>query len=137
MGAARGTALGLAGTVALADHSPIASPHRNAHLGDINGMETAVVLPIQYALALDRLTIPAIEAKDTIGFGNGVPALDVGQRPALKLPGVDIGAIQLALERSHLFFGKAHHLVLTLSTGTGLESSAPATAAPSLSSANK
>jgi len=51
---------------------------------------------------MDHLAIPAAGIRNGIGLGNGKPALDIGDVPALDVAGVDMAAIQLSGQRAHL-----------------------------------
>ena len=61
--------------------------HSETHPGDIDGEERAPGLPRYDALGFDGLSGPAVKADDPVGLRDGIPAIEVGQCPAVGLPG--------------------------------------------------
>ncbi len=62
-------------------------------------------------------TIPGIKAKDAVGLGNGVPALDIVQGGAIRLACFDVLGIELGLQLASLCIRERHHFVLTVRVG--------------------
>ena len=61
------------------------------------------VFPRQHAAGLHGLAVPAIKAKDPVGFRDRVPAFDVGELAAIGLARADVPAVEAAPQRLHLF----------------------------------
>ena len=61
-------------TMTFADNGHSIGMYRYPHPGDIDGQERPAVFPGQDAAGFDGLPVPAVEAKDPIGFRNRVPA---------------------------------------------------------------
>src|SRR5688572_19229441 len=74
--------------------------------------------------------VPTIKAEDTVCLGDSMPAFDVMEGGAVRFTRLDVLGIELRLEQANLLIGKCHHLVLTLSTGLGLDSWAPEISPP-------
>jgi hypothetical protein len=68
--------------------------HGDPYLGNVNGEENAAVLSIEDAPGFDRLAAPAVEAKDSIGFGDRVPPPDKGQFATADFSGSNITLIE-------------------------------------------
>ena len=134
---AGGRPVAFPGAMALADDGRAVCMHGEPDPGCIDGEEGATVLAGKDAFGFNRLPIPAVKAEDPIGLRDGVPALDIGEFPAMGLSGTDMGTVRLPPQRLQLFCRKAHQRVLTLKTGSGLERVAPATSAPPLRSLAK
>ncbi len=60
-----------------------------------------MVLPGPLPDALDRHgpPVPGVKAKDPVGLGDGMPALDVGQRQPVRLPGLDVLGVHSTADR--------------------------------------
>src|ERR1035437_1267155 len=101
---------------------------------DVDHQETPAVLAGKDTFGFDGLPVPAIKPEDPVGLRDGVPALEIGEFPAMGLAGADMPVIGFMPQRLHLFCREAHHRTLTLKTGSGLERVAPATSAPPLRS---
>ena len=91
------------GAMAFPDNGCPVRLHRETHPGDVDGQEGTLGLPGEHALGFDGLSGPAVKAEDPVGLRDGVPALDIGQLPAMGLPAADVAAAGLALERLDLF----------------------------------
>ena len=88
---ARGDASSFAGAMTLADDAYRIGLHRKPYPGDIDGKEGAFVLSGEHTAGFDGLSRPAIEAKDAVGLGDGVPALEITKLPAIMgVPGADV-----------------------------------------------
>jgi hypothetical protein len=61
--------------------------------------------------------IPSIVAKYAVGFGDGVPALDVVQGGAIRLACFDVLGIEFGLQLASLCVRERHHFVLTVRVG--------------------
>ena len=92
---ARGGASAFPGAMAFPDNGCPVRLHGDPHPGDIDGQERALGLPGQDALGFDGLSGPAVKAEDPVGLRDGVPALQIGQLPAMGLPGADMAAAGL------------------------------------------
>ena len=77
--------------------------HGDPDPGDVDRQEGAAVLPGQDAFGFDGLSVPAVKPEDPVGFRDGVPALEIGQLPAMGLPGADMAVIEVAPQRLDLF----------------------------------
>ena len=64
--------------------------HGDPHPGDIDRQERAAVFAGKDAFGFDRLPVPAVKAEDPVGLRDGVPALEIGQLPAMGLTGPDM-----------------------------------------------
>ena len=80
----------MAGAVALAADHDIADPHADADARDIGAFLATLLGPFPYALGRHCLTVPTIEPEDTIGLGDHVPTLDIGESLAPLVPGPDM-----------------------------------------------
>ena len=103
MDLAGGGASAFPGAMAFPDNGCPIRLHGEPHPGDIDGEEGALGLPGQDALGFDGLSGPAVKAEDPVGLRDRVPALEVGQLPAMGLPGADVAAVGLAPQRLQLF----------------------------------
>ena len=92
-----------AGAMAFADDGCAVGMHGDPHPGDIDRQEGAAVLAGKDAFGFDRLPVPAVEAEDPVGLRDGVPALEIGELPAMGLTGADMPVIGIAPQRLHLF----------------------------------
>ena len=45
----------------------------------------------------------SVEAEDTVGFGDHMPSLDIGERPSVKFPCAHVLALELAGENAGLW----------------------------------
>ncbi len=133
--AGRGAAA-LAGAMTFPDDGSAIGMDGQPHPGDIDRKESAAVLSRQHTAGFERLPAPAVKAEDPVGLRDGVPALQIGQFAAMGLAGADKATMGSAPQRLHLFCREAHHLVLTLKTGSGLARVTPVISAPCLRSAN-
>jgi hypothetical protein len=86
----------------LPDHHGLTSPNPNAHAGEIAAIGDFALDTLEHALELGHLTIPAGIAKDRIGLGDGKPALDIIEPPALDLTGVNAVSLQRIEQRFFL-----------------------------------
>ena len=68
------------------------SVHRDPDPGDVDREEGPTVFAGKHTARFEGLSVPAVEAKDPIGFRNRVPALDVGKLAAIGLAGADVAA---------------------------------------------
>jgi hypothetical protein len=95
--------------MAVAAYQGLARTHADPHLGDIGANRPPLPRSLPDAAQADGLTIPAVETEHPVGFGDGIPSLDIGER----LPGLDAltngAAIELRGEGAALFGGEAHH----------------------------
>src|SRR5690242_8232482 len=108
----------------------LARTHADPHLCDIGANGTALPRSLPDAAQADGFAIPAVEAKDPIGFGDGIPALDI-REPLSGLDALaDGAAIELGGEGATLLGGKAHHWLRTASVSSELASTAPGTSRP-------
>src|SRR5262245_20620836 len=95
--------------------------HRYPHAGDVDGKEGTAVFPRQDAPRLNGLPTPAIKAEDPVGFRDRKPAFDIGKLAPIGFTRADLPWPQAASQRLYLLCREAHHFVLTLKTGSGLE----------------
>ena len=65
----------------------------SAHPGDVDGKESPLVLAGKDAFGFDGLPAPAVKAEDPVGLRDRVPALEVGQFPAIGLAGADMAVV--------------------------------------------
>src|SRR3974377_1087181 len=101
---ARGHPSAFPAAMTLADDGGALHRNRQTYAGDIDGKEGAFVLTGEHTAGLDGLSRPAIKAKDAVGLGDRVPALEITELPSIMgLPGADMSLIGLTPERSHLF----------------------------------
>src|SRR4030095_12459184 len=91
----------------------LARPHADPYLGDIGTNGPPLLRSLPDATQADRLAIPAIEDKDSVVFGDGIPALDIGERLSGLDALADGAAIELGGEGAALFGGEAHHWLRT------------------------
>ena len=89
--------------MALTDDGCAIRLHGDAHPRGVDRQEGAAVLPGQHASGYDRLPAPAIEAENSVGLRDRVPALDIREFPAIGLTRADIATIAVALQRQYLF----------------------------------
>ena len=122
---ARGRSVAFTGAVALTNNGHTVRMNGDPHPGDIDRQECASIFAGKNAFGFDGFPVPAVKAEDPVGLRDGVPAFEIGQLPAMGLPGPDVGAVRLTPQRLQLFCREAHHRVLTLRTGSGLERVAP------------
>src|SRR5690242_20463468 len=116
--------------MAVAADQGLARTHADSHLGDIGANGTALPRSLPDAAQAYGFAIPAVEAKHPIGLGNGIPALDIGERLP-RLHALSNGpAIELGGESAALFGAKAHHWLRTASVSSELASTAPGTSRP-------
>ena len=59
-----------------------------------------------FTLVIDRLSVPAVEARDLIGLRDRVPAPDVRELAPMGLAGADMTVIEIASQRLHRFAEK-------------------------------
>ena len=78
--------------------------NRNPDPGDVDRQERAAIFAGEDAFGIDGLPAPAVESEDPIGLHDGVLALEIGQLPSIGLPGADMTAIGITLERLYLFY---------------------------------
>ena len=64
--------------------------HGHPDPGDIRSQESAPIFAGEHTAGLDGFPAPAVKAKDPVGLGNGVPPLQIGQLPAVRLAGPDV-----------------------------------------------
>ena len=88
--------------MAFSDNGDPAGLHGNPYPRDIDGNKCAAVLPCEHAAGLDRFPIPAIKAKDPVGFRDRVPALDIGELAAVGLARSDLAGVEIAPQRLYL-----------------------------------
>src|SRR5262245_42030729 len=119
--------------MAFANDGCAVGPHRNPHPGSIDCKERPSIFTCEHTAGLDRLSIPAVKAKDSVGFRDRVPAFNIGELAPIGLACADIAVVEIAPERFDLFCREAH-FVLTLRNGSGLERATPSISDPSLSS---
>ncbi len=120
--------------VSLPDDADPVRLNREPDLGRVHSREVAAVLSREHAFGFDRLPAPAVKAEDPVRLCDDVPAFELGELAAVRLPDTDVALIDLASQRRDLFAGEAHHRTLTLRTGSGFEREAPATSLPCLRS---
>src|SRR5262249_24133401 len=120
--------------MAFADDDSAVRLNGNSNFCDVHGCKGATILPRQDATGFNSFTAPTIETKNAVGLRNCVPSLDVQKSAAMGLPSADLPTVEVALERYELFCREAHHLTLTLRTGSGLERETPSISTPVLSS---
>ena len=82
--------MAFAAAMAFADDCLPVCMHGDPHPGDIDREERAAVLSGQNAFGFNRLPVPAVEAEDAVGLRDRVPALEIGELPAMRLAGADI-----------------------------------------------
>jgi len=86
----------VAGAAAFADQPADADANpggvRDAPTGAVTAAEGALALG--HALHGNGFALPAVKAKDAVGLGDGLPALQVGQGAAGLAAGLDLGAIE-------------------------------------------
>src|SRR5262245_1885877 len=111
--------------------------HSNAHFGGIDREDRAAIFPRQDTPSFHGLPAPGIEAKDTVGFRDRIPAFDIGQLAPVHFAPANVPAAEATPQRLHLFCCETHHRVLTLRTGSGSDKATPLISAPSLSSLNR
>ncbi len=130
MGLSGATASALARAAALPADLVIPSAHLDPNPGYIG----TAVLPLPGALpdAFVRhgLAVPGIKPEDSVGIGNDMPALDIGERAAVRLPGAHVLGAQFPSQRLHLNFTEGHHLVLTEMVMGGFPRTAPGMSRP-------
>src|SRR3974377_2094913 len=98
----RGNTSSFPGAMTLAEDGGALRRNRQPHPGDIDGKEGAFVLSGEHTAGFDGLSAPAIKAKDAVGLGDRVPALEITELPSIMgLPGADMPVIGLTPERSH------------------------------------
>src|SRR6516164_1617188 len=91
------------GAMTLADDRGALRRNRQPHPGDIDGKEGAFVLSGEHTAGFNGLSRPAIKAKDAVGLGDGVPALEITELPPIMgLFCADTPVIGLTSERSNL-----------------------------------
>ena len=71
--------------------------------GEVDRQECAPIFAGKDATGFDGLPVPAVKPKDPVGFRNRVPALQIGELPAIGLTGADKPVIGLAPQRADLF----------------------------------
>ena len=96
---AGGCAVAFAGAMAFTDDGCPVRMHGDPDPGDVDGQECAPVLAGKDAFGFDGLPAPAVKAEDPVGFRDGVPALEIGQLPAMGLAGPDMATIGLTPQR--------------------------------------
>ena len=69
--------------------------HGDPNPCDVDREEGAAVLAGKDAFGFDRLPAPAVKPKDPVGLRDGVPALEIGELPAMGLPGADMAVIEV------------------------------------------
>src|SRR5688572_10158145 len=96
MGLTGGGGGGLSGTGAFPGNPHLSCPDRDAHADHISGRKAAAELLGPHTVARYRLAVPAIEAKDAVGLGDDMPALEIMQRDAIGLSLSNMPARQAA-----------------------------------------
>ena len=87
--------------MAVAADQGLARTHADPHLCDIGANGPPLPRSLPDAAQADGLAIPAIEAEDPVGLGDGIPALDIGER-LTRLDALANGAaIELGVEPWH------------------------------------
>src|SRR5262249_30075257 len=71
--------------------------HRDPHPCEIDREEVTTVFAGQRTAEFQRLSIPAVESKDAIGFRARVPAFDVRTLAAIGFPRTDMATVEIAL----------------------------------------
>src|SRR6516165_3856434 len=100
---ARGCASAFSAAVALANDARPIGLHGQSYPCDIDGKEDALVFPPEHTLGFQGLSRPTIKAKDAVGLGDGVPALEITELPSIMgVSYADMPMIGLTLERSNL-----------------------------------
>ena len=89
-------AAALAGAMAFADDGCPVRMHGDADPRDIDRQETAPVFAGQHTAGIQGFPAPAIEAKDSVGFGDHVPAFQIGELPAMGFIFLNVKDIWLA-----------------------------------------
>ena len=74
----------------------LASPDRDANPRHIGGTEAVANLFGPHTGARDCLPVPAIKAKDAIGFRHHLPALEIVENVALGLADLDMLGVEPA-----------------------------------------
>ena len=75
----------------------------NPHPGGVDGQKRTTVFPGEDTARLGCFSIPAVKAKDPVGFRDRIPALDVGELAPVGLACADIALIEIAPQRFRLF----------------------------------
>ena len=78
------------GSMAFAANHVVANPHPDSDPRDIGAALSALLGPLPNALGRNSLAVPGFEPKDPIGFGNYVPAFEVGEPLAPLISGPDM-----------------------------------------------
>src|SRR5262245_12451464 len=117
----RGRSLSFAAAGALAYNSNFACAHADPHFGGVGRfMVGAQRGSVPHAAACERSPVPRVIAKDAVGLGNHVPTFDIVEVSTISLAALDMPRLKFGLELADLRVAKCHHLVLTISTGSGL-----------------
>src|SRR6516165_1223293 len=104
--------------------------HADAHLRRVSGGIFGATSPSPNTGAGYCFSVPSIKAEDAVGFGNGVPALDVVQGSAACFTRPDIFRIEFCLQLPDLSISKRHHFVLITRMGFAFPRQAPGTSLP-------
>ena len=75
----------------------------DADPGDVDRQKDTPIFTGQDATGFDGLSGPTVKPENPVGLRDGVPALQVGEFPAIGLTGADRPVIGLTPQRRHLF----------------------------------
>src|SRR6476646_4026717 len=114
MGIRQAIGCGLAKARSLANNLDCPGAHPDRHARDIAANKAILRATLEAALKMDHLTVPAIKAKDPVGFLDDKPALDIGERLAVLLAVLHSVLIERRGQLLELMVGKTHRVETTI-----------------------
>src|SRR4026207_2234584 len=91
-----------AGAGSLPNNLDVSSPNCDADPRGINSPVGSALSLSPHAGRANGSSVPSFVAKDAIGFGDGIPALNIAKGAAVGVPGFDMLWVEFCLEKAHL-----------------------------------
>src|SRR5215211_6679946 len=105
MGLARRCASGFSSSGTFSQDAHLTRSDRDPDADHIGSCKAAAQLLRPDALACYHLTVPAIEAKDAVGFGNDAPAFEIVEGDPIGLTGFNMIRLNFGCELAQLRIG--------------------------------
>src|SRR5262249_25970434 len=89
---------GFAAARALAYNSNVAGAHADPHFGGIGRFMVGASGSVPHAAACERAPVPGVIAKDAVGLGDDMPALDIVEVGTTRSASFDMLRLKLRFE---------------------------------------